>query len=288
MLIFNTIKQKLFGLTIRILNFFSPEFARKSAIKRVTKNYDMMSDPDEEFFSKIYLYYIRKRIKDVFNEKKINILDAGCGQGRLSIPLAKDGNKITGVDFTREALKKAKEYASENNLDIEFILGDIGKDINKTINSKFDCVICTEVLYMIKDYKKVIDDLIKILHPGGLIFISIRPRLYYVKHKLINGKINESYDILLNKRVFINNGFLNCNSKEEIEEILKEKGVFDIVFNGIGVVTGIKGDPQAYYSNPSIFNLKEQQLLFEMELLLGSELIEHGRYMLLSGIKKNE
>lgn len=57
--------------------------------------------------------------------KNARILELCCGTGRLTIPIAKDGYDITGVDYTVSMLEQAKEKASEAGVDIEFIEADI-------------------------------------------------------------------------------------------------------------------------------------------------------------------
>lgn len=57
--------------------------------------------------------------------KDARILELCCGTGRLTLPIAKDGYNISGVDITSSMLKKAKVKASESGLDVEFIEADI-------------------------------------------------------------------------------------------------------------------------------------------------------------------
>lgn len=53
------------------------------------------------------------------------VLDLACGPGRHSIPLAKRGWRVTGVDRSPFLLNKAREYADCERLDIEFIQEDM-------------------------------------------------------------------------------------------------------------------------------------------------------------------
>lgn len=57
--------------------------------------------------------------------KDSRILELCCGTGRLTIPLAKEGFDITGVDITASMLEKATIKAAEANLNIEFIEADM-------------------------------------------------------------------------------------------------------------------------------------------------------------------
>ena len=70
-------------------------------------------------------------------QKNARILELCCGTGRLTIPIAKDGYNISGVDITSSMLEKAKLKASEAGLEIDFIQADI-----RTLNlrQKYDLI----------------------------------------------------------------------------------------------------------------------------------------------------
>ena len=53
-------------------------------------------------------------------DKKIRIIDVGCGTGRHSIELSKRGYSITGIDLSESQLARAKEKAKQLNLKIDF------------------------------------------------------------------------------------------------------------------------------------------------------------------------
>jgi len=53
------------------------------------------------------------------------VLDLGCGPGRHSLELARRGFQVTGVDRTRPYLQEARERASKEALDIEFVESDM-------------------------------------------------------------------------------------------------------------------------------------------------------------------
>ena len=57
--------------------------------------------------------------------KGARILELCCGTGRLTLPIAKDGYKISGVDYTSSMLEQAKIKASKAGLDVEFTEADI-------------------------------------------------------------------------------------------------------------------------------------------------------------------
>lgn len=58
--------------------------------------------------------------KEINFNKQTRILDIGCGTGRHSIELTKRGYNITGIDLSESLLKRAKEKALKENLNINF------------------------------------------------------------------------------------------------------------------------------------------------------------------------
>lgn len=69
--------------------------------------------------------------------KDARILELCCGTGRLTLPIAKEGYDITGIDYTPSMLAQAKIKASEAGLEISFIEADI-----RTLNlpEKYDFI----------------------------------------------------------------------------------------------------------------------------------------------------
>jgi len=108
-------------------------------------------------------------------DKKMKILDLACGYGRFTIPLAKQGYLIEGIDISADLLKKAKKDAKEESLKIKLRLGDMRKlPYNK---EKFDSVICMWSAFVElknkSDQIKSIKEILRILKFGGFAFIEM-------------------------------------------------------------------------------------------------------------------
>jgi SAM-dependent methyltransferase len=55
------------------------------------------------------------------------VLDLGCGSGIWGVALAKRGWQVTGVDIVRKALRRARERAREEGVEMRLIEGDVTK-----------------------------------------------------------------------------------------------------------------------------------------------------------------
>ncbi len=76
--------------------------------------------------------------KEIDFNKAMKIIDIGCGTGRHSIELTKRGYKVTGVDLSESQLKRAKEKAEKQNLQIDFQIHDAR---NLPFKNQFDLAI---------------------------------------------------------------------------------------------------------------------------------------------------
>lgn len=62
--------------------------------------------------------------KEINYDRKLKIIDVGCGTGRHTIELSKRGYSVTGIDLSESLLEKAGEKAKQNNLTIDFLKYD--------------------------------------------------------------------------------------------------------------------------------------------------------------------
>nr|MCS5534912.1 methyltransferase domain-containing protein [Candidatus Poseidoniales archaeon] len=59
--------------------------------------------------------------KYVIRQDARRVLDLGCGNGGQSIYLARMGYEVYGIDVSEEAIKLARDYASQEQLDVTFL-----------------------------------------------------------------------------------------------------------------------------------------------------------------------
>lgn len=98
------------------------------------------------------------------------VLDAGCGQGVVSIFLAKKyGCKIEGITIIPFEIKKANILAKKLNVcdKVNYSLMDYSK--MKFNDSYFDCIYTTETLSHSIDVKKTLKEFFRVLKKGGRI-----------------------------------------------------------------------------------------------------------------------
>jgi SAM-dependent methyltransferase len=243
----------------------------------------MSSEHAEDFFAKIYLHFIRQDIKDTFGDKKIRILDVGCGQGRLSIPLAQDGHRITGIDISSEAIRIAGQRAQKQNITLDLRLIDITRDTMAFPVNSFDCIICTEMIYMVERPENLLRLFTRLANPGGLVIVSFRPKMYYVLNAILRKSWKDLKIISATKGSILNGISLNWFTLNEAIALLEDAGITLRRACSIGKFSGIEGDPQARFCNPAELDNKARKYLMELEIRQAEANADSGRYLYTSG-----
>jgi 2-polyprenyl-6-hydroxyphenyl methylase/3-demethylubiquinone-9 3-methyltransferase len=131
-------------------------------------------DPEGPFrtlhqINPIRLSYVKDKIVQHFGSFKpsLNIIDIGCGGGLISVPLAKLGANITGIDASLENIETAKFYAKDLGLEINFLCGAA-----EDHQEKYDVILCLEVIEHVSSPEFFIESIKKLLKPGGMMMIS--------------------------------------------------------------------------------------------------------------------
>lgn len=104
--------------------------------------------------------------------KSGNLLEAGCGTGGILSYFAQKGYKCTGVDISETAVNWAKEKAAENNLKIDFFIGNV-TNLSFLTPQRFDVIIDGRCLHCIigQDRKKFYSEIKNILKDDGHLII---------------------------------------------------------------------------------------------------------------------
>jgi ubiquinone/menaquinone biosynthesis C-methylase UbiE len=100
------------------------------------------------------------------------ILDAGCGTGQISLPLAARGYDVLGVDISREMVALAQAKVA-SGWQARYAIGDVRK--LAAGDGGFDAVVVSKLFQHIEDWQSACRELIRVVRPGGSI-IQINER----------------------------------------------------------------------------------------------------------------
>lgn len=126
---------------------------------------DVFRKPHEDF---------GRFVKLLKEQKAKRILDLGCGTGRHTIALAKLDFDTFGIDISKNALAVCKERLAEEHLMAKIIEGDIYQTLPYQ-DDFFDGLLSIKVLHhnKVTEIKKLIEEIERILKPGGLIMVEV-------------------------------------------------------------------------------------------------------------------
>lgn len=135
------------------------------AYSTLAKFYDLCMEVDyEEWVA--YLLELSQRHQHVPQ----SIIDLGCGTGNLTIPLAKRGYQLTGVDLSAAMLAIAEQKARDAGLEIPLFMADLGKF--QLPGKEFDTAIsgCDVLNYLTtqEELQRAFQAVYRLLVPGGL------------------------------------------------------------------------------------------------------------------------
>src|SRR4030095_11344767 len=102
------------------------------------------------------------------------VLDAGCGNGRYAVGLARRGYAVTGVDRSPALLDEARARIDEAAMSVRLEAGDL---LALPPGPVYDAVVCRGVLNDIVaniERATVFGALARVLRPGGILLFDVR------------------------------------------------------------------------------------------------------------------
>lgn len=111
----------------------------------------------------------RKIMHNLPSKQIDRMLDAGCGTGIYSFSVKDKANMIAAIDISKEKIMHAKKISSFKNID--FQTGDICN--LKFSRGFFNLIICSDVLEHIKNDRKALSELSRVLKKDGILLLTL-------------------------------------------------------------------------------------------------------------------
>jgi len=141
-------------------------------------------DPNGKFkplhqFNPVRLAFIREQLLAHFNLdgtkrkplSELRLLDIGCGGGLLSVPMARLGAQVTGVDAAAPNIGTAKHHADNIGIAIDF-RHNTSEQLLAEGEKPFDVILNMEVIEHTADRDSFLQSCCQLLAPGGIMIIA--------------------------------------------------------------------------------------------------------------------
>jgi len=155
------------------------------------------------------------------------VLDLGCGGGFMSEALAARGAKVIGIDVSAGAIGIAKRHAASSGLPIRYLVAS-GEDLPLP-DASVDCVVCVDVLEHVRSLDQVLDEISRVLRPGGVFLFDTINRTWLARFVIVF--CGERIFRLLPRGTHDPAGFIK---PAELDTKLAARSFADRVFKGLG------------------------------------------------------
>ena len=120
------------------------------------------------------------------------VLEVGVGTGRIARPLAERGVRVCGVDIAPRMLDRLRQQLTPRHLPPDLLLADATRLPLAT--ARFRAIIICHVLHLVSDWRAAIDEMLRVLAPGGVLLHVVDERQrddWRAALKLLEGLLRE-------------------------------------------------------------------------------------------------
>jgi 2-polyprenyl-3-methyl-5-hydroxy-6-metoxy-1,4-benzoquinol methylase len=122
------------------------------------------------------LLFVYRAVEDLAAERRIaaadlSILEVGCGVGGITLPLARLGARVRGLDIDRADVDRLAARALQLGVANRLTTG-IEDAFTFRHDARYDVIVASEVMEHVLDPDALLDNIVRHLAPGGLVIIT--------------------------------------------------------------------------------------------------------------------
>jgi ubiquinone/menaquinone biosynthesis C-methylase UbiE len=251
--------------------------------------WDMVAEPDEQFYLAQYWHWLEPLLDGLSADARI--LDIGCGQGRLTLPLAEGAPHATvvGIDLSEEVLALARTYLAARDLrNVELHAADAVAFLADEPDGSADLVLFLEVTQWMEGYREALAEIARVLKPGGSLFASLRTQYYQLLREVQENNFEAARTArdARSGRLGDTPVRFNWHTAEDVRTLFAELGFDSVRLYAIGAVSGTDKDPLSGIAQPSRLPEETRAQLLDLELSLAEQYAGYGRFTAAVATKK--
>lgn len=135
------------------------------------------------------------RLERILKEKNLSkVLDFGCGAGRHTLHLVRNGFKVHGFDGSASAVERATQVLRDEGLQADLRVHDMLKPLPYP-ELFFDAVLATRVIHhtLIENIKRIVAEINRVLKKGGYVFLQVPE---YGDHEWVLREASSTHKVL--------------------------------------------------------------------------------------------
>ena len=144
----------------------------RSPANYLVEYFDAFADGFDHQLTGVLGYDVPRQLADLvrphLGDRKLDILDVGCGTGLCGLHIAPHAQTLTGVDLSPKML----ELARQRNLYHHLFCQEI-TDFLHTSSARADLLLAADVLIYFGDLSALFQGFTRALNPGGILALSI-------------------------------------------------------------------------------------------------------------------
>jgi ubiquinone/menaquinone biosynthesis C-methylase UbiE len=168
-----------------------------------------------------------------------SLLDVGCGRGEILFGLEPNFDFLCGIDLVEEELRVLARRADLHPRRHKLSFKSCNLNTVWPIESdSCDAVTCVAVLEHLFDPYFVVDELRRVLRPGGLLVVEV-PNIAYLKYRL--RILCGTFPSTSGDPVGWDGGHLHYFTLESLSKLVESRGLKVLAAKGSGFLAGLRG-----------------------------------------------
>ncbi len=214
----------------------------------------LLDSESEAFMKRVYAGGIgryEKRLEALGFIGMDSVMDAGCGFGQWSLALARHNGNVWGVDISPGRIKCAESMARQNGFfNIHFRCSSL-EDLEFS-DKYFDGIFCYSTIHH-ADESRTLDELWRLIKPGGLLYLNFNSLGWFLYLFLIRGILGrDRYSLTQSVRAMSNfirgkNSGYHVVTVKRLSKELSERGFKILAMDGDGSIK-LADEPMEVYS----------------------------------------